>query len=1008
MTEPTLQALYPDPPLLPAEQAALRSLARRWVQAYPDLYSVAAERGEHLLRSHTRDPVDANTLYWHRFDRAVSSPRTFTGWEHYPRPVESMTLAELVIHRFNVQDQDSADTLQMMGGFYHAGPDARRFDERNELRVLPQVLLDDFWHDGFKAAYQQRLRRFWDAHHEDFRVLGKARLLAAALRERSARRLQDADFDRIVGGLLGQVAPPFSVAALQASTPAGAGLHLRVFDIAGFHARDMLRITDGSGHEVLYIATEEPPFRVFENAGQVYRWVRDSCAEHAPRQQFMAHFLGHDPDDDSQWQALNQHIDQVFYHDLDYQPPVPSLEVVWGPNGPLTPPPPPARQRLLNRDDEVIRGDGFTWLAAQARTDMEGIAEHLLVANSQLRKGLWLGYLGVVLKLGGAVAPLGWPLALGVVGAGLASVGLNIDRAVNSPREVDRKAGMLGAIFNVVDVLFNATLLTPGAAVEEAFEPWQDAFEASSWRPTLPPVADPLPLPVPAVAPGDAELAQLLEGKESNAILSGKPIAEGPHRGIFVQGGDQTFIEIDDLPYRVRFDKHLQTWLIVDPANPHGFYGARPVRLGPDGQWQVQAQVGLKGGQRWLSAFRRVHAERLAQPVQLQPAVDTVFVDRPMDGIVPVDEWHFTVALHGRYQPVHYDADVGAWFLPGKGPRSYVWRAGGGQWRQGTLAEWRGANPLPPVNVERLQLPAIPRVPSEVEEVPKVIHYLWIGNGMPKAELLDNLWDNAWRSPGWRNILHVDLDTPEQLGALKEQLMARNQVGVTNLQVHDLNRSGFFKRFLAGTSGEQYQLLRQGVARNYSSCSDVLRYPLANEFGGMYLDVDDTLAVNFAHVQLKAAHGDLLLNRAVLLEAVDFTGYNSSNFATLPNNPLLTDIERLMRERFEADPGFYLRQRPVLRVDAQGNELPHSAVEFWAYMREVFYRHGPQVLNDVLKARRPDYYDLWARHSLDQTASLYVTAYERNRLAAVAHYLPFSTKAMKVEIGSAHSWKTSR
>src|SRR5690606_14135983 len=108
------------------------------------------------------------------------SSRTFTGWEHSGTPIESMSLVELVMHRFSARDQEASDELQLYGGFYTDGPQHGVYDERNEVAMLPQVVLRDFWNLDFSAVYKRRVDQFWACHSENFRTLSKAHCLAAA------------------------------------------------------------------------------------------------------------------------------------------------------------------------------------------------------------------------------------------------------------------------------------------------------------------------------------------------------------------------------------------------------------------------------------------------------------------------------------------------------------------------------------------------------------------------------------------------------------------------------------------------------------------------------------------------------------------------------------------------------------------------------------------------------------------------------------------------------------
>ncbi|MBF4211909.1 ADP-ribosylating toxin, partial [Pseudomonas donghuensis] len=91
---------------------------------------------------------------------AVSSPRTFSGWQHFDPPVQSLTLPQLVMHRFDVHDQDNADLLSYLTGFYKDGAGKDVYDEHNEIPIAPQQILQDFWQIDFSSTFHQRLDDF--------------------------------------------------------------------------------------------------------------------------------------------------------------------------------------------------------------------------------------------------------------------------------------------------------------------------------------------------------------------------------------------------------------------------------------------------------------------------------------------------------------------------------------------------------------------------------------------------------------------------------------------------------------------------------------------------------------------------------------------------------------------------------------------------------------------------------------------------------------------------------
>ena len=137
-----------------ADKAALQRIAYTVVQNCPGLQDAAREAARDLLEAQGLSSLDPDEVYFHRFKTAQSSTRSFTGWEHIrEKPYESITLTQLVIHRFRATDQDNADLLDLYAGFYTDGPDTEDFDHRNECRLHGNEVLNTFWDTDFSRRY---------------------------------------------------------------------------------------------------------------------------------------------------------------------------------------------------------------------------------------------------------------------------------------------------------------------------------------------------------------------------------------------------------------------------------------------------------------------------------------------------------------------------------------------------------------------------------------------------------------------------------------------------------------------------------------------------------------------------------------------------------------------------------------------------------------------------------------------------------------------------------------
>lgn len=85
----------------------------------------------------------------------------------------------------------------------------------------------------------------------------------------------------------------------------------------------------------------------------------------------------------------------------------------------------------------------------------------------------------------------------------------------------------------------------------------------------------------------------------------------------------QHAILMNDMAYYVRYESDLNGpgyWVIVDPANPHGFTATVPVRLNALDEWEpVSGSRGLKGGGGNSSKAAKV---KVKVKVKVKPVAD--------------------------------------------------------------------------------------------------------------------------------------------------------------------------------------------------------------------------------------------------------------------------------------------------------------------------------------------------------------------------------------------------
>lgn len=561
-----------------ADHQQLNAMARQLVDTCPDMRQMARDVANDILHKFGLSHLEPDTVYWHRFDRSVSSALTFTGWQHLSKPVESLTLPQLVMHRFSANDQDNADNLQMMGGFYTAGPDAETFDESNEVRLLPADVLTVFWTLNVKARFNDKMATFWRDCADEFRTLAKANFIAKALDALEACMLSTPEFTALSTALGLDLSQPVSLSMLQSQTSLAEGVRVATLDIAGYEASDILRIVEPGGRQFLYVPGETDAIHVFETPEALQWWLMTHTDKIDNRTQFMSHFPMSTHAEGGRGVGLHHALDLMFFN--------------WGDHA----------QTVINRADRTLTNDPFTYLRDATKARMQADSDFALHSNGELRKQMWMGYLRAFNQVFGAMAAIDWPVALAVVGAGIADVGLNIDQAVTGHTTAERKRGVTGAILGSIDVLLNSLFLVGGVSAE-ADEPVVEVESEGLAEPTDEsslPVKAPEPLPPGPTYPEGQD--EILATFETNELLEGfaSPATEGPMRGIYMNEIGETYISIEGFAYQVRHVKELNTWVIIDPQNPFSFYRNAPVRMTDAGQWELIDRPGLRGGGKFL------------------------------------------------------------------------------------------------------------------------------------------------------------------------------------------------------------------------------------------------------------------------------------------------------------------------------------------------------------------------------------------------------------------------
>ncbi len=316
-----------------------------------------------------------------------------------------------------------------------------------------------------------------------------------------------------------------------------------------------------------------------------------------------------------------------------------------------------------------------------------------------------------------------------------------------------------------------------------------------------------------------------------------------------------------------------------------------------------------------------------------------------------------------------------------------------------------------------IDLPLPVNIPTHAPNsfpIPKKISCLWVGDKVITSGLLSNLGNNAARLKHSEYAMRLFLSKADpHVYAENLRLLAEQAPG---LQVLPLEEQAFFRAFRQSRYYAQYDAALDGnggIATNYASASDVLRYPMLHHEGGLYMDVDDTLlaageyppgidgrpaaAESIDQVELRTTADGLLLAPPMSNEKLSMRClYNTSMIGSHAGNPTLEAIADEMLARYQTNRDFY-DSKPSLADDP---------ANFYRYARRLSHLTGPELLSDVVDRQLP------SLRTLRQIVNLFVMPrvnadrFIDKLLAqeAMDTLLPFHRFA---RVGGNHSWSST-
>lgn len=590
------------------DQVALKRIATGLSIACPDMVQMAREAALALLARHRLDTLEPDQVYLHRFHEAASSPCTFTGWQHFTPPFESMTLVQLVMYRFTAAEQGASDLLSTYSGFYAKGPGEAVYDEHNEIRLLPKDALDYFWEIDFRSRFEQRASDFCAKHGDDLRTMAKATFLAEALHtcKHAGNGALTTRVQQAAKALAGEHDGAVTLHYLRQSTLPAHGVSLYAFSIGERISSDILRIVFADGHQLLYVPGQLQAFHLFASDRELHAWVLANTVEPLQKARLMSHF----PLAEHQPSAAHKALDFLSHFAvIDLGGLLEVMRRQWN----------AAEIGGVDKPDTPLHIDAFSHLSQAAQQRMTDDAQFALHSNWDIRKDMLRGYLRAGLKVFGPLTALASPVALACAGAGAALITLDIDEAFNGHNSAERQAAVENAFFDIIDTLqFGlAAVSGAGAISPEPVPPLEAPVEPVPPAELEPATQEEIETWVPkAFQPG--ELTSQLQALQSNDIVTA-PAGRETLEGIYTQDG-KYYAMVDDLTYQVRYAGELKTWVIVAPENPFAFRQSVPIVRDADGSWKALAPLGLKGGtpRFLLKAWGRLQPRPALAPLELE------------------------------------------------------------------------------------------------------------------------------------------------------------------------------------------------------------------------------------------------------------------------------------------------------------------------------------------------------------------------------------------------------
>ncbi len=311
---------------------------------YPKLHEVASK---YIKTALSKNPkyhslsIDPDKTWFNRFEYAVGSDQSYTGWEHNNYPKESTTLTQMLLNNFGAEDRLNVDELSGNSGIYTQGATSNYFGASNEVKILPKDFLDIVIKSDFSKKFLKELNSFWLLNSSSYRTMAKGKFIGL-MADKSSSLSEFGEYSVMIAAL-GDISklPFITVGELEKKISKRNGMKISSFSINGYHATDIILIHGFDGKIILYKPTDDESFVEFNNPQELNNWVLKQVRNDINRQNLLEHFSLYDRQDGQTYSGVSTILNGLSAGK-------------WA-------------ESYINHKSLNIKGDVFTWLATQAQ-----------------------------------------------------------------------------------------------------------------------------------------------------------------------------------------------------------------------------------------------------------------------------------------------------------------------------------------------------------------------------------------------------------------------------------------------------------------------------------------------------------------------------------------------------------------------------------------------------------------------------------------------------------------